>query len=105
MTTQAEQPSCTATGGQDVNPPAQHFVVSTITSLFSSSGPAGDWLKLFFIGGILELMRRFFMFVWRNVVNQFWITIVFEEYNDSFCERSPLYHPRHHCYEPNGSRS
>lgn len=90
MATQTEQPSCTATTGQDVKLSAHNFVLSTINSLFSSSGPAGDWLKLFVIGGILELIRRSLMFVWRNLVNQFWITVVFEEYNDSYCKHNLL---------------
>lgn len=86
------QPSCTATAGQDAEP-SNHSLASTIFSLFSSSGPAGDWLKLFVIGGILELLRRFFMFIWRNMVNQFWITIALEEYNDSYCECRLIQHP------------
>lgn len=101
MTAQTEQPSCTSTTGQDANPSEHNFVVSTISSLFSPTGPAGDWLKLVVIGGILELMRRAVLFVWRNLVNQFWITVVFEEYNDSYCE----YYMSSHLCEPNDSWS
>lgn len=90
--TQTEQPSCITTPGQDPTPHVHNFVVSTIIPLFSSSGPAGDWLKLVVIGGILELLRRCILFGWRNVVNQFWITVAFEEYSDSYCECHYLIH-------------
>lgn len=83
MSSQTQQPSCTPTASQDPSPSARNFVVSTIVSLVSSSGPFGDWLKLFVIGGVLELTRRVLMFVWRNLVNQFWITIALEGYTDS----------------------
>lgn len=84
--TQNDQPPCPTTAGEDATPAKLNLVVSAITSLFSPSGPAGDWLKLFVIGGVLELMRRVVLFIWRNLVNQFWITVALEEYNDSYCE-------------------
>ena len=80
----------TTTPGQDANSSKHGFVVSTLMSLISPSGPSGDWLKLLIIGGFLELMRRFFVFVWRGLVNQFWITIALEEYDDSYCESDIL---------------
>ena len=74
------------TPSQDAGSSKHGFVVSTLMSLISPSGPSGDWLRLLIIGGFLELMRRFFVFVWRGLVNQFWITIALEEYDDSYCE-------------------
>ena len=81
MSTQTDQPPSTTTAGQDAGFSEHGFLVSTLVSLFSSSG--GDWLKLCVIGGVLEILRRFLMFVWRGLVNQFWITIALEEYSDS----------------------
>ena len=84
----------TAAASQDVSSWQNNIVFSTLSSLFSSSGPSGDWLKLFVIGGFLELMRRSIIFVWRGLVNQFWITIALEEYDDSHCESDiSLHHP------------
>lgn len=70
---------------QGANLSVHNFLLSTVFSLFSSSGPAGDWLKLFIAGGILELLRRVLMFVWENLVTQFWIALELEECNDSYC--------------------
>ena len=86
MSNQTDNLSDTTTAGQDASSPKHGFVVSTLMSLVNTSGPAGDWLNLLIIGGFLELMRRFFLFVWRGLVNQFWITIVMEEYDESYCE-------------------
>lgn len=95
MSTQIHQPTSTATPSQDASSSEYGFVVSAIISLFSSSGPSGDWLKLFVIGGILELLRRVLMYIWRSLVNQFWITIVLEEWDDTYSEPGlPLRHLR-----------
>ena len=85
MSTQTHQPPSTAVPGQDVSA-SGNGLVSMFISLFSSSGPCGDWLKIFIIGGALELIRRFFVFGWRGLVNQFWITVALEEYDDSYGE-------------------
>jgi len=85
MSTQTNQPPGTAVPGQDASTSGSGLV-STFISLFSSSGPCGDWLKIFVIGGVLELIRRFFVFIWRGLVNQFWITVALEEYDDSYGE-------------------
>jgi len=85
MSTHTHQPPSTAAPGQDVSA-SEYGLVSTFVSLFSSSGPCGDWLKIFVIGGALELIRRFFVFTWKGLVNQFWITVALEEYDDSYGE-------------------
>ena len=86
MSNQTDHPSSSTTAGQDTSSPKHGLVASVLISLFSPSGPSGDWLKLFVIGGILELLRRALLFIWRGLVNQFWITIALEEYDDSHCE-------------------
>ena len=86
MSTQAYQPPSAAAPSQDANLSGYGSLVSTIIYLFSSSGPCGDWLKLVVIGGILEVLRRFLMYVWRGLVNQFWITLALEEYDDTYSE-------------------
>ena len=43
-------------------------------------------IGIFVIGGALELIRRLFVFAWRGLVNQFWITIALEEYDDNYGE-------------------
>jgi chaperone BCS1 len=90
MSNQTDHLPGTTTTGQDAGSSEHGFAVSTLMSLFSTSGPSGDWFKLLVIGGFLEIMRRFFLFVWRSLVNQFWITIVLEEYDDSYCESDLL---------------
>ena len=90
MSDQTDHLPDTPAASQNASSSEYGFVVSTITSLFSTSGPSGDWFKLLVIGGFLEIMRRFFMFVWRGLVNQFWITIALEEYDDSYCESALL---------------
>ena len=89
------------TASQDANPSVHNFVLSTVFSLFSSSGPAGDWLKFFIAGGILELLRRVLMFVWENLVTQFLITLELEECNDGYCEIAFIMSSDS---EPNGPR-
>jgi len=86
MSTQTDQPpSSAAVPDQDAST-SEPGLLSIFISLFSPSGPCGDWLKIFVIGGILELIRRLFVFVWNGLVNQFWITIKLEEYDDSYGE-------------------
>ena len=85
MSTQTDQPPSSAVPGQGAST-SEPGLLSTFISLFSSSGPCGDWLKIFVIGGALELIRRLFLFVWKGLVNQFWITIALEEYDDSYGE-------------------
>ena len=85
MSTQVDEPPSSAVPGQDAST-SESGLLSAFISLFSSSGPCGDWLKIFVIGGALELFRRLFVVVWKGFVNQFWITIALEEYDDSYGE-------------------
>lgn len=45
-----------------------------------------DWIKLFLIGGALELCRRFLTSSWSAIKNYFWITVTLEEGDDCGCE-------------------
>ena len=90
MSNQTDHLSSATAASQDTSSSKHGPVASALISLFSPSGPSGDWLKLFVIGGILELLRRFSIFIWRSLVNQFWITIALEEYDDSYCESPDL---------------
>jgi len=85
MSTHTDHPPSSADPGQDAST-SEPGLLSTFISLFSPSGPCGDWVKIFVIGGVLELIRRLFVFGWNGLVNQFWITIVLEEYDDSYGE-------------------
>ena len=103
MSSQTDHLSNTTTAGQVTGSSEHGLVASILISIFSPSGPSGDWLKLFVIGGLLELMRRFILSIWKGLVNQFWITIVLEEYDDSY-SKSDLFVLLSR-YEPNESRS
>ena len=86
MSTLTDQPpSSTRVSDQDAST-LEPGLLQMFISLFSSSGPYGDWLTIFVIGGVLELIRRLFVFGWKGLVNQFWITIALEEYDDSYGE-------------------
>jgi len=84
MSNQTDHLSDTAAAGQVTSSSEHGLVASILISILSPSGPSGDWLKLFVIGGLLELMRRFLLSAWKSIINQFWITIVLEEYDDSY---------------------
>ena len=94
MSTQTEPPpGSLATASQDAFPSLRNFAILIITSLYSSSGPTWDLLRFLIIGGIAELFRRFFMFVWNKLENQFWITATIDEWDHSYCEfHLPLCH-------------
>ena len=83
MSNQTDRPSSTATAGRDTNS-SKHGIVASVLTFFSSSGLSGDWIMYFVITGFLELIRRFFIFAWKSLANQLWITMVLEEYDDSY---------------------
>ena len=91
MSSKTEQPSSAAAASQDASStPNPSFIIPIIASLFSSSGQARDWLVILVIGSILEHTRRFFVSVWKNLVNQFWITVTLEEWDESYCKSHSL---------------
>ena len=92
MSTWTEDPSV-ATADRDASPPLHNFATLTTSSFFTSYGPTWDFLRFLVIGGIAELFRRFFMFVWNKLEDQFWITATLEDGDDSYCEfHLPLCH-------------
>lgn len=58
-------------------------IATLATVLFSSTG-FQDWVKLFLIGGIFETCRRTASRAWHNIVDSIWITVDFEEGDDSY---------------------
>ena len=53
------------------------------TALLSSTG-FQDWLKFFLIGGTFETCRRVVSQAWHNTIDSLWITVDFEEVDDSY---------------------
>lgn len=64
-------------------------IATLATALLSLTG-FQDWLKLFLIGGIFETCRRTAFQVWDYVVDSLWITVDFEEGDDSYGRCSHL---------------
>jgi hypothetical protein len=93
QTNQPEQLPSVVTAGQATSFSPRNFAMLMLTSLLTSPGPTWDLLRFLIIGGFAELIRRFLMFVWSKLENQFWITATLEEWDRSYCESVlPLYH-------------
>lgn len=60
--------------------------ISTLATVLLSFTGIQDWLKLFLIGGAFETCRRAAFQAWYHVVDSFWITLDFEEGDDSYGE-------------------
>jgi len=60
-------------------------IATLATVLFSFTG-FQDWLKLFLIGGVFETCRRASLQAWDSIVDRFWVTVDFEEGDDSYGE-------------------
>ena len=58
--------------------------IATLATVLLSFTGFQDWLKLLFIGGVFEACRRAAFQAWDNIVNWFWITVDFEEGDDSY---------------------
>ena len=94
MSTQTEDPPSVATADRNASPPLHDFAALITSSFFTSYGPTWDLLRFLVLGGIAEFMRRFFMFVWNKLQDQFWITATLEEWDDSYGEfHLSLRHP------------
>ncbi|KAF9779268.1 P-loop containing nucleoside triphosphate hydrolase protein [Thelephora terrestris] len=84
QTNQPEQLPAVATPGQAASFSPRNFAMLMLTSLLTSPGPTWDLLRFLIIGGFAELIRRFLMFVWSKLENQFWITATLEEWDRSY---------------------
>ncbi|KAI0694551.1 P-loop containing nucleoside triphosphate hydrolase protein [Cerioporus squamosus] len=62
--------------------PLSLLQLPTIIAHVLSLAAVRDWLKLFLIGGALELCRRFLTSSWSAIKNYFWITVTLEEGDD-----------------------
>ena len=58
--------------------------VATLATILLSFTGFQDWLKLFLIGGIFETCRRFVFEAWHNIVDSFWVTVDFEDGDQSY---------------------
>ena len=86
MCNQTDHLSSTTVAGQDTSSAKRGFMASILISLFSPSGPSREWIMYFVVMGFLERIRRFLTFVWRGLLNQFWITIALDEDDHGYCE-------------------
>lgn len=60
--------------------------IATLATVLLTFTGFQDWLKLFLIGGVFETCRRVFFQVWYSLVDWLWITVDFEEGDDSYGE-------------------
>ena len=60
--------------------------IATLATILLSFTGLQDWIKLFLIGGIFETCRRVVLQAWHNIVDSFWITVDFEDGDDSYGE-------------------
>ncbi|KAH9946492.1 P-loop containing nucleoside triphosphate hydrolase protein [Amylocystis lapponica] len=56
----------------------------SMLSMLLSLSALRDWLKLLLVGGVIETCRRFFFGSWESLVSSFWITVTFDEEDDSY---------------------
>jgi len=57
---------------------------ATLWRLASTFSIAGDWLKLFFLGTVLETIRRFASQLWASILDSFFLTATFESDDDVY---------------------
>lgn len=66
--------------------------IATLTTALLSFTGIQDWLKLFLIGGVLETCRRTVLQGWQSLLDSIWISVDFEEGDDSY---GGSFHPFH----------
>jgi chaperone BCS1 len=57
---------------------------ATLWRFISSFAIAGDWVKLFFLGTVLETIRRFASQMWASLLDSFFLTATFESDDDAY---------------------
>jgi chaperone BCS1 len=65
-------------------PPPTPTDPSSLLVLLSSFTALRDWMKLAFLGGLIEMCRRFVFGGYAQIVNSFYITACFEEQDVSY---------------------
>ena len=65
---------------------AERPSIATLATILLSFTGFQDWLKLFLIGGVFETCRRVAFQAWHSLVDSIWITIDFEDGDDSYGE-------------------
>lgn len=58
--------------------------IATLATVLLSVTGLQDWIKLFLIGSAFETCRRVAFQAWHNITDSFWITVDFEEGDDSY---------------------
>lgn len=58
--------------------------IATLATVLLSFTGIQDWLKLFLLGGVLETCRRVVLQAWQNILDSIWISVDFEEGDDSY---------------------
>lgn len=76
--THAINSTASAIGGTAATSPLASFL-----SLFLSFSAITDWLKLFFLGGILETGRRWLFWAYYKLVDSFFVTVYIDENDDA----------------------
>lgn len=59
-----------------------HAFVSTVLSFTATQ----DWLKLFVVGSLLEMLRRYLSSFWTAIMRTFWITANFDSHTEVYRE-------------------
>ena len=62
--------------------------IATLATILLSITGLQDWAKLFLIGGVFETCRRLAFQAWYDITDSFWITVDFEEGDDSYGKSS-----------------
>ncbi|EPS93280.1 hypothetical protein FOMPIDRAFT_102059 [Fomitopsis schrenkii] len=57
-----------------------HAFVSTVLSFTATQ----DWLKLFVVGSLLEMLRRYLSSFWTAIMRTFWITANFDSHTEVY---------------------
>lgn len=76
--------------------PLSALGVSDLASLWTfiaSLGLVRDWIKLFFLGTLLETIRRFAGSAWSGFLDSFFLSATFESDDDACMFSSLVLHP------------
>jgi chaperone BCS1 len=60
--------------------------IASLVSLIAGSSDLLNWLKLIVVGAVLETLRRLVSSISTKIINSFFITATFDEYDDSYCK-------------------